>query len=717
MNGTVARFLRLGGGLSGLLVLGWVLTGQAAQPAKHGIPLPTDWSHRHLIFTRPGSAEQLARVSRDPRYQQQLHRREQALALPARGADLSAFAPAILKKRGKQLKRDWSEDLGSGGSAGADNYPAKFSFDSTTANCGTATTPDYVVYSTGLAGSPGPLGQASVVGFDNLYSGCGGTIPSVYWAYNTAGQVLTSPVLSRDGSQIAFAQTNAGLLGTLVVLKWAAAPSDTVTSPETLVPLLTTSYLGCTAPCMTTIILRDHLGNATDDSTSSVYYDYTNDVAWVGGASGWLHKITGVFNGTPTEVNVAGGFPVQVLAGNDTLYSPVYDGVSNNVFVGDAAGFLYSVNATSAAVTKSAQLDFGTGLVDSPIVDSTNGFVYVFASSDGSANCPSAAPAVACSAVYQLSTGFTLNATGTEITAGTSVGFGTTPNPNPLYDGGFDSAYFSSVNGTGNLYVCGNTGANPILYQIPIVAGTPGTATAITTLTPGSSTAACSPVTDFYNPNTTGGPSERLFLSVQNNGSPSACSSGGCILNFVDTAWLPSTAYVLGQEILSPKLHIETVLTPGTSGATPPSWSNSAGVLKTDGSVVWIDQGALLAVTPGWVASHDYASPRDHILDSNGNIQIATIPGDSGTLAPSWNTTPGGTTPDGPDTLVWTNAGPVATVALSATGGTSGVIIDNTVNGAVAGSQIYFTTLADQTCPTSGGSGGCAVQASQPALQ
>src|SRR5438067_1692772 len=33
MNGTAARFLRLGVSLSGLVVLGWVLTGQAAKPA------------------------------------------------------------------------------------------------------------------------------------------------------------------------------------------------------------------------------------------------------------------------------------------------------------------------------------------------------------------------------------------------------------------------------------------------------------------------------------------------------------------------------------------------------------------------------------------------------------------------------------------------------------------------------------------------------------
>jgi len=51
-------------------------------------------------------------------------------------------------------------------------------------------------------------------------------------------------------------------------------------------------------------------------------------------------------------------------------------------------------------------------------------------------------------------------------------------------------------------------------------------------------------------------------------------------------------------------------------------------------------------------------------------------------------------------------------------GGTSGIIIDNTVGtGTLAGaSQVYFSTLGSQTCGTSG-SGGCAVQASQSALQ
>ena len=66
---------------------------------------------------------------------------------------------------------------------------------------------------------------------------------------------------------------------------------------------------------MTTIILRDGSGVATDDTTSSISYDYATDTAWVGGARGWLHKITNVFKGAPAEVTT-GGWPVQVNPGN-----------------------------------------------------------------------------------------------------------------------------------------------------------------------------------------------------------------------------------------------------------------------------------------------------------------------------------------------------------------------------------------------------------------
>lgn len=425
MNGTAARFLRLGVSLSGLVVLGWVLTGQAAKPARHGIPLPTDWSHSHVIFSRPSSAEELASVSEDPRYWQQLHRREQSLVLSAEASDLTSVRPQTgSSAAGHGL---WSEDLGLNAAPGAVNYPAKFSFSSTTANCGSATTPDYVVYSTGLLGSGT---QASVVAYDNLYSGCLGTVPSVYWAYNTGGVILTSPVLSLDGTQVAFVQTSGSPTGQagLVLLKWKASATETVGSPGVPTVVSAGLYATCFAPCMTEVFLHDGNGVATDDRTSSPFYDYTNDIAWVGGAKGWLHKLTGVFKGTPTEVQ-GGGFPVQVQPNNPTTLSdPVYDRVSKNVFVGDAGGYFHRVASATGVTTTSLQLDFGAGLVESPMLDQTRGLVYLFASSDGTANC---AAGVACSAVYLLHTTFAANTSGTEVTVGNSVVYGTLPNPSP----------------------------------------------------------------------------------------------------------------------------------------------------------------------------------------------------------------------------------------------------------------------------------------------
>ncbi|MGC2367327.1 MAG: hypothetical protein WA555_20155 [Candidatus Sulfotelmatobacter sp.] len=96
---------------------------------------------------------------------------------------------------------------------------------------------------------------------------------------------------------------------------------------------------------------------------------------------------------------------------------------------------------------------------------------------------------------------------------------------------------------------------------------------------------------------------------------------------------------------------------------------------------------------------------------------MVTTAGPSGLTIPTFNSTAGGTTTDG--TVTWTNVGAIGTAALPAAGGTSGIIIDNIVgSGTLAGaSQVYFSTLSDQTCATSGGSGGCAVQASQSALK
>jgi hypothetical protein len=722
MRSNQLRLLWFGVSVLGVLASSPALFGQGSSGKEATIPVPNDWSHRSLIFSRPATTEQAQRVQRDPRYWQQRYRGQLPVMLPA-AQSREALASQLRKnnedvkdlreRRRRKPEGLWEQSLGSGGSVGAGNYPAKFSFLGTTANCGSAAQPDFVIYSTGLEGS---ISQASIVAYDNLYSGCGGTVPSGYWAYNTSGQILTSPVYSLDGTQVAFVQTNAGDEGNLVLLKWAASAGESVGSPTTLVPESAALYAACpTAPCMTTALLTDPLDTPANDTTSSVYYDYSGDAAYVGDNHGWLHKFNPVFKGQLTEVTT-GGWPVQVNPTNpNPVASPVYDGASGNVFVGDLGGFLYRVSPTGG-VTISGQLDHGTGIVDSPEVDSTAGLVYVFASSDGTANCDGGA--TACTAVYVLSTAFITGAVGSKAVVGDSVAYGSTPNPSPLYDGDFDSTYKNSVNATGNLYVCGNTGGPPILYQVPITAGVFGTVNSGPVLS--NTTTPCSPVTDILNPNATGGATEWIFESAQAEGVSSGCAAGGCIFNFKVTPWQPSTAYAVGQEVLDSHFQIQVVvLALGTSGATAPTWSTTVGGITPDNEVFWLDQGVQSAFTPAaWVKDNAY-NKGALILDPNNNIELVTTAGTSGGTIPTFNPTAGGATHDGTGTLVWTNVGAIATAALAAAGGTSAIIIDNMVgSGTLAGtSQVYFSTLSNQTTCGTSSSVGCAVQASQSALQ
>lgn len=706
MNGIGRRSLWYCAGVLGLVALGRILTGQAAGPSRHGIP--SDWTHHHVLFSRPSTDAQARAVIDDPRYWQQWNRHHFLKTLITGPAELSDGA---WFQGAEASHPDWSQNLGRGANAGAGVYPAKYSFDITSATCASGTAPDYVVFSTGL---PGASSQASMVAYDNLYSGCSGTVPQVYWAYNTGGIVLTSPAISEDGTQVAFVQTSnfGGGQGRLILLKWAASTTETVSSPMTLVAVPPAQYRACTAPCMTDLLLAE----GTDDVTSSVFPDYADDIIWVGGSGGWLHKITGVFlSGTPMEVTT-GGFPAQMKPANPTaLDSPVFDTGSGNVFVGDAGGFFYRVSP-AGVVTASGRLDFGAGLVDGPIVDATVGKAYVFASSDGTTSCAGAAP---CAAVYQLATNFAAGTTGTKAVVGVSRV--APPDPNPLWAGDFDDAYFSSSNGTGNLYVCGNTGRRPTLYRIPINAGTMGAAVAGPALS--SASTGCSPVTDVSNPNATGGTTEWIFAGVQASGLGNSCRAGGCALNFVDTPWLPSNAYSVGQQVLDSHFQVQTVRVAGTSRTAaqgPPAWNRRIGGSTADaGTLRWVNQGPQAAAHGTWLPSHAYALGNS-IIDSNGNIQVVTTAGTSRTAAqghPSWVTTiytP--TTAD--NTVRWRNAGLPATASLAAAGGTSGITIDNIVgSGTLAGaSQVYFSTQGNQVCG-SGGTGGCAVQASQSTLR
>jgi hypothetical protein len=523
-----------------LLLCAPVFLASPAAAAQSGVDaggvritgIPQDWTHHQVVFSNPGTEveaiqrgthERWLKIVNDPRYIiQQLHR-----GLPAQGPHaaevarieaaaaqakpVSGVALPIPDKKRRPLHKDWTEDLGTQGPPSENSYAAKWSFDTTGASCAN----DFAVFSTAQANNAGnnnpQVGRPTVVAYNNLYSGCGGTVPGAYWQYYTGGQSSNSPVLSLDGSQIAFIQSASAGPASLVVLKWAASPGLII-----LGNTVPASYRACTAPCRTTVPFGNS-GMDPSNAPSSPYYDYANDVMYASDSTGNLHQFTGVFNGTPSESGSPWPVTIPTVPSGLALTSPVLDSATGYVFVGSRYnGVLYSVNtATGALVGTSSVLTntSGTqyGLYDAPLVDSTAQEVYAFAGNDGTGY----------SGVYQFPTSFISGAV-TE----TQVG----PGYWPLLSGAFDNNYFmsSGASPTGNLYVCGQTSSSSqqTLNQISISAGVMGAQTA-SSYTIGNG-GRCSPVTEFYNSNTG---MDSIFLSTY--GAYQGCVlNAGCLFGF-----------------------------------------------------------------------------------------------------------------------------------------------------------------------------------------
>jgi len=263
-------------------------------------------------------------------------------------------------------------------------YPAKWGASLTTASCAG----DFVVYPTGQAGA---TGAANIIAYNELYSGCApAPVPSVYWAYNTENSgtgytVTTSPIISVNGTEVAFIQSN-GTSSDLVVLKWKAS-NGTLAGP--VAPGLANNITTCPAPCMTVTALNHN------DTYSSPFYDFNgaDDTIYVGDDNGYLEKFTGVFNGTANPA----GTEVSLNTGPYAITSPVYDGVSGCVFVGDTEGYLYSVSSgvAGSVCTGTSFASFGRsenlgggganeGIFDGPLVDPVAETVYAFVADSGS---------------------------------------------------------------------------------------------------------------------------------------------------------------------------------------------------------------------------------------------------------------------------------------------------------------------------------------------
>jgi hypothetical protein len=444
-------------------------------------------------------------------------------------------------------------------------YPAKYTFDvNASPNCKN----DYVAFPTGLTGS---TNVPSIIAIDQLYSTQGGiclgsaangTGPQIKWAYrmNTgAGAVVTSPVLSGDGTKIAYVETSATNFAILRLLKWKPGTGAVVQGsllapslPDTIMAAGTTwNTTNCPAAnsCIESITFN---GNP-QDTTSSPFYSYATDNLYVGDNNGVLHKFTGVFNGTPAEVTT-GGWPITVNAGN-TLTGPVFDSRSGNIFVGDASGQLSYVRESgstkgacgsgSPPCLGSTNQTLGGSIVDPPIVDTANGTVFVF---DGQTAFSNTAT------VTQTDTALTIIAT---VSFPNDFDLSGVANMHP---GTFDNTYYNGAagSGVGRLYVCAQDTANrdyATLFRVGFTAGTGGNL-GISVMNSDADTGSlelvngdgedCSPITEINN---TAASTEWIFWSVGNHSSVptgSACASGaaGCFLALNLTAlggtWPPA---------------------------------------------------------------------------------------------------------------------------------------------------------------------------------
>jgi hypothetical protein len=535
-----ARAIRFGFALVCFAAVAMALQGEAPNspgPFRYRIPLPEDWSHRHLIYSSPTTLGQALQNQQRHRFWHQWFRRSARVKLSDGGGVFSSdFGHRHrVDDAGEGVQRDWGISLGIGATAGEGMSPAKFTFDiNATPSCAN----DYVVFNTSLTGNT----SLNIVGFNNLYAGAGGICssgPSVLFAYHTQTNAgisgtFTSPTLSFDGTQVAYMEGGGGGTGVLHILRWEPGDGGTVGAPVLVTTSVTTgaNYVACKATA-TSCLLSLVFGNASGSTSSEPFYDFDTDNLYVGDDSGNLHKFTGVFFGAPAEVTT-GGWPIAVHTGH-VLTGPVVDNTSGNIFVNDVDGTLSYVREAGSTVgacgvgappclgSTSVTVSGNTGsTTDAPIVDSTQGRVFAFTGNNTSATLGGAN-------VVQVDTAFSAPSV-----VRLDVGIGRNVN---LHDGAFDNAYFTSV-GTGHLYVCANSGANsgsssglvpnnePTLKRISF--NNNGTMAVVDagTLTVGLTSAACSPVTEILN-----GTTDWMFFSVQASSSPAACIPLGCVMS------------------------------------------------------------------------------------------------------------------------------------------------------------------------------------------
>jgi len=659
----------------------------AGAPGHHRVPMVTDWSTKHVVFAKPRTEKDAARLEYNTRYRMQTYRRNAPMLrkLADSKVDSSDLLerfrnrvrdPHPLPAKANPIHRDWSINLNGNGitaptpTVGKSQFPAKFSFDINAPLTAGSCTTDFVVYNTNTN---------LLVGFDNLYSGtstptaglCGDAGPTVMFAYDVttnSGITSTSVTLSEDGTQIAVVE-NSVSGGVLHIVKWFAG-DGAIGSPVVLrttndvtgnVAAWDSAACGGTHSCMWDVPFANDfvydpaipglVRQTATDTNSAPYYDYDTDFLYVGTDSANIHQFANVFNGGsvvptavgPSETTTGNGLVGWPLFMNTTanpppaLTGPIEDAYSGRIFVADSYGDLDHVETFSgdcvnqphgAALYPCLSINNlttgGNNIPDPPVVDSSLGTVLVFVGGDNLTGNAYVAQAPSTSCICGTSE------TSTDPTVvfenfGPVNGGGS---GTVIHSGDFDNNYYTSDGATpgvaGFMYVCA-------IDPLGTPTGPPGT----------------------------GGNTALRQVTFNTDG----------VINGVSTAYLP-------------------VATDSYDECSPVTEVYNPNALGGAADLIFFS-----------VEAHSVACPGAGPVPDGGCLMSLNITADLTTTATN---------------LFSPILNPV--VAIAEDGGTSGIVVDNVSPDAQA-SSIYFTPLGDTVSPGDCTYIGCAVKVTQVGLQ
>jgi hypothetical protein len=685
-----------------VLYLATLLIAMGTLRAQDALPLPArpmprmggpqDWSNRHIIYTRNGSAEDMINLRDDPRFLHSIllryareHRNQTgALTIDGNDAELNQDLPdatdrlsagtsgdlqelpllflrAPIKRPvllgNKRSSVDWSVSLGPTAGLAAGETPAVYTYNYSTPSCSnlSATTPvigDFAVYTINAAPSTGASGQANLVGLTNLYTAgdgtgfCSGTGPSFLFSYaiGSGGSPL-SPVLSLDGTKVAWIENRTATASYLHVTIWQPNQGATATSP--IVPTGTftngacattgtacdyaVEYTASTYPGCTTAYIA---GNGHSD----LYVDYSSNTGFISANNGLLYHIKNIFS---TTASPSVDFCIPVNTGFETAPSsamsgPVYDPLIKEVFITDSETiYAYNVNTTAPTPNFSlaASYPYGNGSSNynyqtgpGPLLDPFNGYVYVFSSYDFTGH----------SSVTQWPTSLAPS-------SGVAVEFGsasTTTYPYLFY-GAFDNNYYTygPKNAKSTLYSCGTDTSNRNWQDLFAISFNPTTGVVNTTpamsnntnVNLGGTAGLCSPITEFFD-----GTTDRIFVG---NGQPGATTGANLVTMWNITSQLTNTSGTGGT--LPTYTAAATGYLGGTSGFSADN--NSSGTAQAQ-SVYFSTEAIGIASTPvpattaynvHGIYTDGSTFSKTGGLDGDGNAYSSTVLGTSVT----WNGT------------------------------------------------------------------------------